>query len=115
MVDNIFIAIWFAVNKFKIDRNGISKVIPSNEKFGWIYYFWVSREIKYFDLRENYSSLSLRLHTQHGISATRKIPEWNKTTRNLNSYLVGVVKFPLNDNWILSDPIFNTILGFVIG
>ena len=59
LVDNIFVAIWFAIHKFEKESNGISRCKPSSEKFGWIYYFQVSDDIKYYDLRENYISLSL--------------------------------------------------------
>jgi hypothetical protein len=112
LVDNIFVAIWFATNRFVIDDSGLAKCERSDETHGWIYYFQVTDDIEYYDLREQHSSLSLRLHTQHGISATRKDANWNINNRNMNSYIVAVVKFPVTNDWLLCDRLFNTEFMF---
>jgi len=112
LVDNIFVAIWFATNKFVVDDNGLAKFDLSNEEFGWIYYFQVTDDIKYYDLREHHSSLSLRIHSQHGISATRKNNCWDMINRNLNSYVCAIVKFPITKDWLLHGRIFDTAFMF---
>jgi hypothetical protein len=112
LVDNIFVAIWFAVNRFEKDNNGIVKCKPSNEKYGWIYYFRVSDDITYYDLRELHSSLSLRLHSQHGISATTKNDNWDIVNRNLNRYVCARVKFPVTNDWLVNGRIFDSAFMF---
>jgi hypothetical protein len=112
LVDNIFVAIWFAINKFEENSNGILECKPSSEKHGWIYYFQVNDDIEYYDLRERHSSLSLRLHSQHGISATRKDSDWNIHNRNLDEYVCARVKFPITDDWLLRGRIFNPAFMF---
>jgi hypothetical protein len=112
LVDNIFVAIWFAVNKFEKDSMGLVRCTPSKENYGWIYYFQISNDLKYYDLREHHSSLSLRLHTQHGISATKKNNNWNLSNRNLNKHVVARIKFPVTDELLLNDQIFNSEFMF---
>lgn len=112
LVDNIFVAIWFATNGYDEDENGLAKFLPSNEEFGWIYYFLVNDDIKYYDLREHHSSLSLRIHSQHGISATRKSNNWDMITRNLNSNVCAIVKFPITKYWLLQGRIFDSAFMF---
>jgi hypothetical protein len=114
LVDNVYTAIWFATME-----RGIGKAIEyveSDEDFGWIYFIKTKlsdgTELKSCDLREVHSSLSLRLHAQHGISVRRKGAVWNLKNRCLNDFVVATVKFPNNDNWKLKGHLFDTKFMF---
>lgn len=96
LVDNIFVALWFAnynskdkysYIKFFIDQSGESR-------------------LKVYDLRENHSSLSLRLHCQHGISVTKDIKVWNSTNMDFSEYLVAIAKIS-NNKFQLTGNIFS--------
>lgn len=112
LVDNVFVALWFATRKFH-SENGTHKAHYeiSPESSEYLYFYATSAETEYFDLRKGNSSLSLRLHAQHGISLTRKIIKWTIENRNLDDHLIGTVKFPNNDKWRPSGEIFST--GFL--
>ncbi len=60
MVDNIYIAIWFAQDG-NTSGYGYIRLIQT-----------ASPDLAVSDLRKNHSSLSLRLHTQHGLIAKKK-------------------------------------------
>lgn len=109
LVDNIFVAIWFATKKFYQKKNGNkARYKTSKKKFGYIYFYSVIPG-EYFDLREEHSSLSLRLHTQHGISITRKNGStWSTNNRKLDDHLVATVKFPNTKEWMIGNEIFST-------
>lgn len=102
LVANLYTAIWFATHNPKNEK--------TKPKFGWIYFIRTKldngAELKYYDLKEEQSSLSLRLHVQHGLSATRKDPAWNFNNRCLNDFVVATVKFRNNDKWKLEGPLF---------
>jgi hypothetical protein len=104
LVDNILIAIWFATHRFVTDE-GITRSIKSNEFYGWLYYVEMGNGIRSEDLREYHSSLSLRLHTQHAISATREEVSFSKERRDLKDHIVAVVRFPITED-ILENTVF---------
>jgi len=109
LVDNVFVAIWFATKKFYNEKNGNkAHYKTSRKKFGHIYFYSTSPKTKYFDLREGHSSLSLRLHAQHGISMTRNDDEWSVANRSLDDHLVATVKFPNIKEWRPDGKIFST-------
>ncbi len=91
LVDNVFIALWFATKKYDTDKMGMARYTTSRQKYGRIYFYAINKETKYYDLRERHSSLTLRLHVQHGISMTRNTAEWNILNRNLDDYLIATV------------------------
>ena len=109
LVDNIYTAIWFATMKQTKEKP--FKYVESDD-FGWIYFIKIKDkrdpELKFCDLREVHSSLSLRLHAQHGISVRRKNEAWNLSNRCLNDFVIATVKFPINDSWGLKGPLFDT-------
>lgn len=73
LVDNLYIAIWFATFENSC-QNGYIKVICTNNG---------STLLKVSDLREKHSSLSLRPHCQHGISVTKETTIWNTQNADL--------------------------------
>lgn len=107
LVDNIYTAIWFAT---KMQEAKPIRYVDSDRKFGWIYFIRYGLDngfaLRGYDLREDQSSLSLRLHVQHGISVTREGDSWDLVNRCLNDFVVAVVKFPNNENWKLKGPLF---------
>ncbi len=110
LVDNVFIALWFATQKYFGEKNGNKAHYKTSRKeFGHIYFYATTPKTKYLELRENHSSLSLRLHVQHGISITRKKgTKWTLANRNLDDHLVATVKFPNRKEWRPGGQIFST-------
>src|SRR4051812_22591327 len=86
MVDNIYIAIWFALEGNK-DEYGYIRLLNTSNK-----------ELKVSDLRQNHSSLSLRLHTQHGLIAKKKVRAWNSNNIYYDHFEVARIKFRINKN-----------------
>lgn len=94
MVDNIYVATWFAMDGNK-------------DKFGYIRLMDTSNDdLSVFDLRKLNSSLSLRLHTQHGLIAKKKITRWTKNNIYFDSYEIARIKFPVKRN-ILGGTLFS--------
>lgn len=109
LVDNIFIAIWFATNIFFDENKGKpAHYKTSDQQDGHLYFYQTSAETEYFDLREGHFSLSLRLHAQHGISMTQKNDPWTLSNRSLDEHIVATVKIPNILEWRLSGEIFSS-------
>jgi hypothetical protein len=108
LVDNIFVAIWFATKQHNVSCTGVAEFLDSMEKFGWIYFFSVDDSTQVYDLRKKHSSLSLRLHVQHGISVTKKVQKWDLENRNFDNQIIGLVRFPNNKKWRLNNYLFST-------
>ena len=64
LVDNLFVALWFASHKSKTPYSYLKFFCNSSDN---------ESSLKIFDLRKEFSSLSLRLHCQHGLSATKRV------------------------------------------
>ena len=108
LVDNIYIAIWFATHRSSRRENGFVEFVKSEVNHGWIYFFETTIGVRYYDLREHHSSLSLRLHVQHGISATRTDGFWDTSNRFLDEFVIAKVKIPNDEPWLLTDKLFTT-------
>ena len=91
LVDDIFVALWFS-------NNG------SNETFSYIKFF-SDNDLEIRKLRENHSSLSLRPHCQHGLSATKNA-QWNRENIDFNDCLIAIVRIPNVPKMHLSGYIF---------
>ena len=99
LVDNIFIALWFS------NRNANKKI-----DFTYIKFFATqlnNYKLKTIDLRESYSSLSLRPHCQHGISATKENNKWNVNNCDFSNNLIAVAKIPNIPEFKLNGHIFS--------
>lgn len=96
LVDNIFIAIWFANQKSPKEYNYI-------KFFGSILN---NSKLIVSDLRENHSSLSLRPHCQHGISITKSLTEWEIDNIDFTTNLIAIAKIPNNKNFNLKGVVF---------
>lgn len=123
LVDNLYVAIWFATNSWK-KINGFENLCTyeqSEEEFGWIYFMEVdgpkemnSNKINYdekyegfCDLRKFHSSLSARLHCQHGITYFRdKGKSWTIKNKNFNDLVIATVKFPNSSDFKMNGTIF---------
>ncbi len=89
LVDNIFVALWFSNDKSKNKYSYIKFFVESNNKC----------DLNVKDLRKENSSLSLRVHCQHGISATKKVDQWSIENIDFNSNLIAIAKLPnIQDN-----------------
>jgi hypothetical protein len=86
MVDNIYVAIWFAMDGNK-EVYGYIRLLNTSDK-----------ELKVSDLRQSHSSLSLRLHTQHGLIAKKKVRDWNTDNIYYDQYEIARIKFPISRN-----------------
>lgn len=83
MVDNIYVAIWFAMD-------------GNTTGYGYIRLMNTSHnDLIVSDLRKSHSSLSLRLHTQHGLIGKKKVRSWNKNNILYDKYEVARIKFPI--------------------
>ena len=103
LVDNLYIAVWFALHKqMELNSNNF-KFIKSKSHTGWIRFIQTKVEgqplLRSRDLRYGYLPLSLRPHAQHGISATRwGRQHWTFENIDLSTYVVASVEIPNDKN-----------------
>ncbi|MFT3981549.1 MAG: FRG domain-containing protein [Ferruginibacter sp.] len=83
MVDNIYVATWFAMDGSK-DGYGYIRLMNTSHA-----------DLMVSDLRTSHSSLSLRLHTQHGLIGKKKVKAWNAGNIFYDKYEVARIKFPV--------------------
>jgi hypothetical protein len=106
LVDNIFIALWFARNEMIWIENNSCKIEKSEKEFGWIYLLKADYEqivndegiyqginTQWCDLRYHHRDLSLRPHFQHGIFITKS--NYSESNFDLNNEIVATIKFPI--------------------
>lgn len=120
LVDNIYVAIWFASNKWQ-QVEGFSNLCTykeSNQKFGWIYFMLVdppsiNQETSspsfngFCDLRKYHSSLSVRLHCQHGITYFRNNNgKWTEQNRCFDDLVIATVRIPNSEEFKMKGTIF---------
>ncbi len=122
LVDNLYVAIWFATNKWEAMQgfHSLCTYKPSTEKYGWIYFMHVERPrvnnkimfdspkfTGFCDLRKFHSSLSARLHCQHGITYFRNNNGiWTEKNRCFDNKIIAVVKFPNSEEFRMNGTIF---------
>ncbi|HET8670913.1 MAG TPA: FRG domain-containing protein, partial [Candidatus Saccharimonadales bacterium] len=97
LVDNLYVALWFAGRR-AVDEGGKVRLVSTNED-GWLFLVGTGGKtmprLTYSDLRVTHSSLTLRPHAQHGISATRPArTKWSPSNKCFNESVVAVVKVP---------------------
>lgn len=106
VVDNIFVAVWFALMKSKCidEKQNIYDYERNDDKFGWIYFFKVPRNLIY-NLSQEHSSLSLRMHCQHGymIHNNDILQHYS-----FDKFLIATVKIPNNDSFLPLRKLFET-------
>jgi hypothetical protein len=120
LVDNLYIAVWFATNTWKQVEgfNNLCIHEPSSELYGWIYFMSVEPPKAgtkstdpdfsgYCNLREYHSSLSARLHCQHGITYFKPNDgEWTADNRTFDDLCIAAVKFPNSQEFKMDGTIF---------
>jgi hypothetical protein len=98
LVDNLFVAAWFGLHKPDEVSLGWRR---STMEYGWIHAVASASldgsKLDVCDLRREHHPLSVRLHTQHGMSVCRP-----NRGRDFSNYLAASVRFPVNDCWISS-------------
>ena len=87
LVDNIFTATWFALFNNKENFGYIKFFVKKNEN---------NDELIVRDLRKNHSSLSLRLHCQHGLSVRKYKNKFSDKTIDLSDFMVAIVRIPVS-------------------
>jgi hypothetical protein len=113
LVDNLFVALWFAT-KQRINEERINYQ-KTQLDYGWIFFMRaeeplhkgqkklkgirIGEKLMITDLRRDHSSLSLRLHAQHGISlAWREESDiHHPTNHDMEEFLVAAIKFPIGN------------------
>jgi hypothetical protein len=73
VVDNLFVAAWFASHKIGKDGDSGVEVLPSQATHGWLYLLATGASygpLHVVDLRREHHPLSARPHVQHGVSVT---------------------------------------------
>lgn len=93
VVDNLFVAIWFATNDLRPAADFSIVISPSSEEHGWLYLIAStagSRQLQCVDLRTGHNPLSSRPLVQHGVSLARLDP----TEYDLRDFVVATVRFP---------------------
>ncbi len=93
LVDNIFTASWFAVFNNKSEVGYIKFFVDKTEN---------RKLLNIIDLRKKHSSLSLRLHCQHGLSATWSNVFFLPESIDFSSYMVAHVQIPTNIRKIIN-------------
>ena len=123
VVDNIFIALWFALMKLKCldNKNDIYTFMRSRAPFGWVYFFKTEKlklshpfptfpEHYLADLRENHSSLSMRLHCQHGYMILKCFDPKKGGPIDEYSYdrdIIATVQIPNIDSFLPTGELFS--------
>ncbi len=107
LVDNIFVALWFACWERFEYKDGFRFRQRNPSEFGWVYFLKfdygepdredviVGNDTRYCDLRSSTESLVLRAHTQHGVFGTLNDLEYSNY--DLDKYIVASVKFPVEN------------------
>lgn len=88
LVDNIYVALWFAMDGNDGDYGYIRLMNTSH------------RDLKVTDLRKKHSSTSLRLHTQHGLIAKKTVRTWNCHNILFDDYEIARIKFPVRSDML---------------
>jgi FRG domain len=97
LVDNLFIAIWFS-NTNSTEEYSYVKFVGND---------WNNSILEISDLRIDHSSLSLRPHCQHGISASKNIISWDEFNIDFSSNVLATVRIPNNELFKLNNSIFS--------
>lgn len=116
VVDNVWIALWFAANEFHstiINSTEHIVVTPSTQKFGYIYLIasdavksnpkegrgiYKGTNTMLIDLRSALPSYYLRPHAQHAYMLSKK----DSSERDYSDLVVGIAKIPIDkiNKWI---------------
>ena len=101
LVDNLFVAIWFSNNNTNNDYTYI-KFICTNLN---------NSNLIITDLRKALSSLSLRPHCQHGLTAHKKNSKWTTINVDYSTNVAATVRIPNDECFKLNSSIFSN--GFM--
>lgn len=123
VVDNIFIALWFALmeNNCSNPQKKQYTFTRSEEDYGWIYFFKVNNYYKVrtenaqtpalflADLRKDHSSLSLRLHCQHSYLIKSIQGGFDEIVENcaFEKSIEAIVKIPNMDEFLPQGELFS--------
>ena len=72
VLDNLFVAYWFAAHRINEGSDGTMQVCESAAKVGWLFLIRPPADASIVDLRVEHHPLSARPHVQHGVSLRLK-------------------------------------------
>jgi hypothetical protein len=93
VVDNLFVAAWFAGHKIGKDGDSGVEVLPSQETHGWLYLLATRASdgpLRIVDLRREHHPLSARPHVQHGVSVTPQ-----DACQDFREFVIATMRVPL--------------------
>jgi hypothetical protein len=106
LVDNIYTAAWFATNRYCRDQRGGGHYSRSAERYGWLYLIATGHQnhsrLFCVDLRKHHSSMCLRLHAQHGLSAATQHDGAPIEHFDYGQHVVARVRIPNDTRFIVS-------------
>ena len=94
VVDNLFVAAWFAGRKLRTTDDDRTEVLPSADSDGWLFVLATDRDgqrLRPVDLRWDHHPLSARPHVQHGVSLFAE----EESVVDLRNHVVATMRVPL--------------------
>lgn len=105
LVDNLYTAVWFATHEHRSDSEFRSYYQPSRQRTGWVTLISTrsteNQHLHCIDLRKHHSSMNVRLHAQHGISAATQEDFASPALYDYGEFVVGRVCIPNNGAFAL--------------
>jgi hypothetical protein len=107
LVDNIYTAVWFATHRYIMLNPREGYYAKSDESHGWLYLIAASPQmyggtLHSIDLRKHHSSMNVRLHAQHGLSAAAQEDGAEMKEFDYRSSVVARVRIPNNTRFVLT-------------
>jgi hypothetical protein len=99
LVDNLYTATWFAFHQHHIDAEGRTYYTLSDSDVGYLYLVATREEMGHrqlvcVDLRKHHSSLNVRPHAQHGVSAAASSDSNAVTWYDYEENVVARIRLP---------------------
>lgn len=103
MVDDLHVAIWFALNNFK-EQGGECHYRSTDAEQGWLVIVSVAREHRVLNLRNHQSSRNVRCHTQQGFSMAMQHDDVASpcAQQDFMRNVVGTVRIPNTKRWLVT-------------
>jgi hypothetical protein len=94
VVDNLFIAAWFAGRMLRTGEDGSLRADRSTAAYGWLYLITTEHSglhLRIVDLRRDHHPLSARPHVQHGVSLAAP----DEFVVDLRQFIIATLRIPL--------------------
>jgi len=93
VLDNLFVAYWFAAHKVSEETNGAIRIGNSGKTSGWLFLLRPPPLATVVDLRVSHHPLSSRPHVQHGISLACA----HGTKADFQDWVVATIQTPVSE------------------